>query len=109
VGKLWDVDWIEGFLAINQWARGPDAGPRGGLPPDVDLLIQQNSLAKGEVSLNRGPVRLKDIRCPYLNVICNQDTIVPPASSEPLTALVGSDDATELRLKSGHGGLVAGR
>ena len=94
-------------LGTNAATDQGDVDPAGGI--DVDLLIQQNSLAKGEVSLNRGPVRLKDIRCPYLNVICNQDTIVPPASSEPLTALVGSDDATELRLKSGHGGLVAGR
>ena len=31
------------------------------------------------------------------------------ASSEPLTRLVGSEDASELRLKSGHIGFVAGR
>ena len=31
------------------------------------------------------------------------------ASSEPLTRLVGSADANELRLESGHIGFVAGR
>jgi hypothetical protein len=35
--------------------------------------------------------------------------IVPAPSSEPLVGLVGSPDARELRLQSGHVGRVAGR
>ena len=54
-------------------------------------------------------MRLEDITCPFLNVYCEQDTIVPAPSSEPLVGLVGSPDASELRLESGHVGLVAGR
>ena len=45
---------------------------------------------------------------PYLNVFAEQDGIVPAAASEPITDLVGSDDASELRLQSGHVGFVAG-
>ena len=42
-------------------------------------------------------------------LICEQDTIVPAKATEPLVGLVGSPDASELRLQSGHVGLVAGR
>ncbi len=34
---------------------------------------------------------------------------MPPRSSEPLTSLVGSANASDLRLQSGHVGLMAGR
>jgi polyhydroxyalkanoate synthase len=90
---------------------GPRPGPvpRRRLPPDGKTLIRENALASGVIPFGRGTVRLGDIRCPYLNVFCEQDTIVPAASSLPLTSLVGSADASELRLHSGHVGLVAGR
>jgi poly(3-hydroxyalkanoate) synthetase len=57
----------------------------------------------------RGEVRLEDVTCRYLNVYREQDTIVPARSSEPLVRLVGSPDASELRLVSEHVGLVARR
>ena len=64
---------------------------------------------KGVIPFGRGEVRLKDITVPYLNVFAEQDGIVPAASSEPITTLVGSRDASDLRLQSGHVGFVAGR
>ena len=75
----------------------------------VNLLIRQNSLLDGVIPLGRRKARLKDIRCPFLNAFAEQDGITPAASSEPLTQLVGSEDASELRLHSGHIGFVAGR
>ena len=107
--NLWNDAWVEGFLAMNQWARDQVAFPGAAFRQTVQVLIRDNALARGVIPFGRGEARLADIRCPFLNVFCAQDTIVPAASSEPLTALVGSDDATELRLQSGHVGLVAGR
>jgi polyhydroxyalkanoate synthase subunit PhaC len=107
--NLWNDSWVEGFLAMNRWARDQVAFPGAAFRQTVDVLIRQNALASGVIPFGRNEVRLADIRCPYLNVFCEHDTIVPAPSSEPLTGLVGSDDATELRLNSGHVGLVAGR
>lgn len=107
--RIWDDDWTEGFLAISQWARDQVPFPGAAFRQTVEVLIRQNALVQGVIPLGGREVRLKDIRCPYFNVYCSQDTIVPPKSSEPLTALVGSPDASELRLESGHVGLVAGR
>jgi polyhydroxyalkanoate synthase subunit PhaC len=107
--NLWNDDWVEGFLAMNQWARDQVPFPGAAFRQTVEVLIRDNALLRGVVPFGRGEVRLQDIRCPYLNVFCAHDTIVPAPSSEPLTDLVGAKDATELRLESGHVGLVAGR
>jgi polyhydroxyalkanoate synthase subunit PhaC len=107
--NLWNEDFVEGFQAMNQWARDQVPFPGATFRQIVELLIRQNALASGVIPLGRGEVRLRDVRCPYLNAFAEQDGIVPAASSAPLTQLVGSDDASELRLTSGHVGFVAGR
>jgi polyhydroxyalkanoate synthase len=107
--NLWNDQWVEGFQAMNRWARDQVAFPGAAFRQTVDVLIRLNALCAGVVPYGRGEVRLADVTCPYLNVYCEQDTIVPARSSEPLTRLVGSPDASELRLQSGHVGLVAGR
>ena len=107
--NLWNDRWLEGYLAINRWARDQVAFPGATFRQTVDLLIRRNGLFEGVVPLGPRDVRLADIACPFLNVYCEQDTIVRAASSKPLVGLVGSDDATELVLQSGHIGLVAGR
>jgi polyhydroxyalkanoate synthase len=107
--NLWNDQWVEGFLAMNRWARDQVPFPGAAFRQTVDVLIRRNALLEGVIPFGRGEVRLADITCPFLNVYCEQDTIVPAPSSEPLVGLVGSPDARELRLQSGHVGLVAGR
>jgi polyhydroxyalkanoate synthase subunit PhaC len=107
--NLWNDDFLEGFLAISQWARDQVPFPGALFRQTVNTLICQNALASGVVPLRHGDVRLRDIRCPFLNAYAEKDGITPAGSSEPLTELVGSEEATELRLESGHIGFVAGR
>jgi polyhydroxyalkanoate synthase len=107
--NLWNDEFVEGFLAISQWARDQVPFPGAAFRQTVSLLIRQNALLAGVIPLGRREARLKDIRCPFLNAFAEQDGITPAASSEPLTRLVGSEDASELRLRSGHIGFVAGR
>jgi polyhydroxyalkanoate synthase len=107
--NLHNDKWVLGYMAMNQWARDQVAFPGAAFRQTVDVLIRRNALMDGVVPYGRGEVRLGDITCPFLSVYCEQDTIVPAKSTEPLVGLVGSPDATELRLQSGHVGLVAGR
>jgi polyhydroxyalkanoate synthase subunit PhaC len=107
--NLWNEEFVEGFLAISTWARDQVPFAGGVFRQTVELLIRQNALLEGVIPYGRGEIRLKDIRCPFLNAFAEQDTITPVASSEPLTRLVGSRDTRELRLESGHIGFVAGR
>jgi polyhydroxyalkanoate synthase len=107
--NLWNDEFVQGFLAVGQWARDQVPFPGAAFRQTVSLLIRQNALFAGVIPLGRTEVYLKDIRCPFLNAFAEQDGITPAASSEPLTRLVGSDDASELRLQSGHIGFVVGR
>jgi polyhydroxyalkanoate synthase len=107
--NLWNDEFVEGFLAMGQWARDQVPFPGALFRQTVDVLIRQNALFTGVIPFAGGETRLRDITCPFLNAYAEQDTITPAASSEPLTGLVGSEDATELRLESGHVGFVAGR
>jgi polyhydroxyalkanoate synthase len=107
--NLWNEEFVEGFLAMGQWARDQVPVPGALFRETVDVLIRQNALFTGVIPFGRGEIRLRDITCPFLNAYAERDTITPAASSEPLTDLVGSKDATELRLESGHVGFVAGR
>jgi polyhydroxyalkanoate synthase subunit PhaC len=107
--NLWNDEFVAGFLAMNQWARDQVPFPGAAFRQTVEILIRDNALMRGVIPFGRGEVRLKDITIPYLNVFAEQDTIVPAAASEPITSLVGSSDASDLRLQSGHVGFVAGR
>lgn len=107
--NLWNDKWVEVFLAMNRWARDQVPFPGAAFRQTVEVLIRENALASGVIPFGGREIRLADITCPYLNVFCDQDSIVPAAASEPLSGLVGSRDATDLRLQSGHVGLIAGR
>jgi len=66
-------------------------------------------LVDAAVRLGGRPVHLKDITCPFLALIAEQDYVVPLEAAAPITSLVGSEEADELRLDAGHIGFVAGR
>ena len=107
--QLWSEQRTENFLALNGWTRDQVPFPGATFRQTVDLLVRDNLLATGELPFAGGTVRLKDIKRPFLNIFCEEDTIVPAASAEPLPGLVGSRDSSDLRLETGHVGLVAGR
>ena len=107
--NLWNEAWLTSFVAMNRWARDQVPLPGAVFRETVQTLIRDNALVRGVVPFGSDTVKLADIVCPYLNVFCRRDEIVPPASAEPLAGLVGSEDVTDLCLESGHVGLVAGR
>ena len=107
--QLWNAERAENFLALYGWTRDQIPFPGALFRQTVDTLVRDNALASGEVPFAGAVARLSDIKRPFLNIYCEQDTIVPAPSAQPLTGLVGSRDATELRLETGHVGLVAGR
>ena len=107
--QLWNAGRTENFLALYGWTRDQVPFPGALFRQTVDLLVRDNALLGGEVPFAGGTARLADIKRPFLNIYCEQDTIVPAPSAAPLTGLVGSRVASELKLEVGHVGLVAGR
>jgi polyhydroxyalkanoate synthase subunit PhaC len=107
--NLWNDKFLEGYMAINTWAKDQIPFPGALCRQVVRSLIRDNALVKGEMPLGGRTVSLQSITCPYLNVTAEKDNIVPMASVEPLEGLVGSEDAETLRLPTGHIGYVVGR
>ena len=107
--NLWNDEFVEGFLAISQWARDQVPFPGAAFRQTVSLLIRQNALLAGVIPLGRKEVHLKDIRCPFLNAFAEQDGITPAASSEPLTGWWAPKMRASCAFESGHIGFVAGR
>ena len=107
--NLWNDQYLEGYQAMTQWTRDHIPFPGACFRQTADLLSRKNQLATGKVDLGDRVVDLADITCPFLNVVAENDHIVPVDAVGPLTDLVGSQDKTELRLRAGHVGLVVGR
>lgn len=107
--NLWNDEYMEGYQAMGQWMRDHVPFPGEALRQTVAQIVRGNGLMEGTLELGGEAVDMRKIRCPVLNVVAARDHIVPLAAAEPVTALVGSEDAGELRLDAGHVGLVAGR
>ncbi len=109
IENLWDDEFMDGYLAMSRWTGEHVPFPGKAFLQIVDLLIRRNCLAVGKCELGGEVVSLSSIKCSLLNVIAEKDHIVPIECASPVTTLVGSKDAVELRLPAGHAGLIVGR
>lgn len=107
--NLWNDEYVDGYQAMGHWLHDHVPFPGAAFRQTVEQLVRRNALMRGTLELGGERVDLSAIRCPVLNVIAERDHIVPLAAAEPVRALVGSEEADELRLAAGHVGLVAGR
>jgi polyhydroxyalkanoate synthase len=100
---------IEHFLAMEKWlSEGiPHAGEA--FREFIRSCYQENLLIRNRMKVGGNRVDLKAIRCPLLNIIADNDHIIPPESSESLNNAVGSKDKTILRFPAGHVGLTVGK
>jgi polyhydroxyalkanoate synthase subunit PhaC len=105
---LWNDRFVDGYQAMNGWVRDHIPFP-GGVLRDMAELVSTGGFTRGEAPLGRRRVRLADITCPFLSVLAEADHIVPVDAAAGLADLVGSKDATELRLPGGHVSLFVGR
>ena len=106
---MWNDEYVAAHQVMTQWATDHIPFPGAAFRQTAELFGRRNLLRTGSVPLGGRTVDLADIAVPFLSILGEKDHIVPPASSEPLPALVGSDDVTELRFPAGHVGLIVGR
>jgi polyhydroxyalkanoate synthase subunit PhaC len=106
---LWNADYVEAHQIMTMWINDHIAFPGACMVQVAQLFARDNLLATGRVPLGGRIVDLGDIGIPFLNIVGEHDNIVPPASTGDLTAMVGARDAEELRLPTGHAGLIVGR
>lgn len=106
--KLWSDEYVAADQAMAGWSTDHIPLP-GGVARQLSEWTRTNPLINGRIVLGGDRVRLSDIRMPFLHVTANRDHIIPEASSSPLIYLVGSPEKEQMRLESGHIGLVVGR
>jgi polyhydroxyalkanoate synthase subunit PhaC len=106
--NLWNDEFVAAYAAMAQWARDHVPFPGATLRQLAELGVRQNRLMTGSFPLGDREVRLSDVRCRVLNVMAEQDTVVPLDSSRPLRTLIGRRRVRELRLPAGHIASVAG-
>jgi polyhydroxyalkanoate synthase len=101
---------VENFLRMEKWIfDSPDQAGEAFREFARDFF-QKNLLIKGQATIGRRRVDLKNITQPVLNIYAEQDHLVPPAASTPLGDAIGSDDYTALAFQGGHIGIyVSGR
>ncbi|MNK78646.1 Poly-beta-hydroxybutyrate polymerase [compost metagenome] len=107
--RIEDREYVKGWMAMNRWVN--DGIPFAGAAYRqwISEFYQQNKLIKGELKLGGRPVLLSNIRCSVLNAYAELDHIALPCQSKPLLSVISSSDATELPIRAGHVGIVAGR
>ena len=93
------------FLRMERWLADRPHQPGEVSRQWLKELYQDNKLIKDEFVLDGETVRLRDIKCPVLNIYTETDHIIPPEMSKALRGRVGSEDFTEVVLKGGHIGI----
>ena len=105
---LWRDNYVDAHRAVNHWAWNHRAMAGPAFTEMIKDFVQDNVLMSGSARLGARPVRLESITAPTLIVIADRDDLVPPASSEPLLTMLGSDDIELLRVPGGHAGALMG-
>ncbi len=100
--------WLEDFFAMETWLNDniPVAGEV--FREFVKSMFQQNQLIKGELNVGGERVDLKQITQPILNLIAENDHLVPPNQSLTFNNAVGSTDRKTITFPAGHIGMAVG-
>ncbi len=93
------------FLRMEKWIfDSPDQAGEA-FRQFVNDLYRDNKLIDGRVELGGQRVDLGEIQMPVLNIVAEQDHLVPPASSHALGKYVGTRDYTAHSFPVGHIGM----
>ncbi|WP_375393955.1 alpha/beta fold hydrolase [uncultured Sphingomonas sp.] len=106
--KIDDEAFVKSFRMFDRW--NTDTLPLAGeyFRQMVKLLLWDNRLFHGTLSVGGMPIDLKRITAPFLHIAAQHDHIVPTQASAPLIDMAGSADKREIMLKGGHVSVVAG-
>ncbi len=109
VDRVWDDEFLDGFLAIETWGSDNVSFPGACYQRYLTELYRNNALVHDRFTLGGQPVRLADIECPLLAVTFEHDGIVPKESATVLFDRVGSRDKHHIHLSGGHVGAVVSK
>lgn len=104
-----DPAFVRTWRAMNRWVNDGVPFPGAAYRQWIRDFYQHNKLVRKELELGGRPVDLSDISCAVLNVMADQDHIVPAHQSAAFLDLVSSADKEAMTVHGGHVGIVAGK
>jgi polyhydroxyalkanoate synthase subunit PhaC len=104
--NLHNEAFVEDYLYMETWLNDNIPVPGEVYREFAKYLFQQNLLTKNRMPVGRHTVDLRKITCPLLNLMAKKDDLVPCAQTEPLNALVSSEDKESIIWNAGHIGLA---
>jgi polyhydroxyalkanoate synthase subunit PhaC len=108
--NMWNDEFVRGYQAVDQWTRDQVPFAGAAFRQLVDLLIRENVLMTGSLTLGGRQIDFTTTAATVLNVMAGSDRVVPRAAAEPAGRLVGRPEAREeLVVKGGHATFGTGR
>ena len=108
VGFMENMDnkaFVENFIRMEKWIFDSPDVPGETFRQFVKDCYHKNLLIQNKMEVGGQQVDLKNITMPLLNFYGKYDHLVPPAACELLTRQVGSRDAVDVCLDTGHIGI----
>ncbi len=97
--------FVENFVRMEKWIFDSPDVPGETFRQFVRDCYQKNLLIQNKMEVGGKRVDLKKITMPLLNYYGKYDHLVPPEACELLTSKVGSKDAEDICLDTGHIGI----
>lgn len=96
---------LQTFLRMETWLADRPDHPAAAARQWLVELYAENRLVGGRFALDGRAVDLGAVTCPILNIVAEQDHIVPPPCSRALEGLTASADYRLLPVPTGHIGV----
>jgi polyhydroxyalkanoate synthase len=103
--NMGDRTFVENFVRMEKWIFDSPDVPGETFRQFVKDCYQQNLLIQSKMEVGGQRVDLKKITMPLLNFYGKYDHLVPPEACEMIISKVGSKDAENVCLDTGHIGI----
>lgn len=103
--NMGDKDYVENFVRMEKWIFDSPDVPGATFRQFIEDCYQKNLLIKNKMTLGGRTVDLRNITMPILNIYGKKDHLVPPEACNRLISAVGSRDARDLCIDTGHIGI----
>jgi polyhydroxyalkanoate synthase subunit PhaC len=108
--NLWNDEFVTGFQAMAQWTRDQVPFPGAAFRQMVADLIRRNALMEGSWRLGGREIDFTTTGATVLNVMAQNDKVVPRPASEPVGVIVGRPGRREeMIVPGGHATFGTGR
>ena len=98
-------DFVENFVRMERWIFDSPDVPGETFRQFVEDCYKNNLLIQSKMHLDGKKVDLKNLTMPLINFYGEYDHLVPPEACNQLTSAVGSRDAQDVCLETGHIGI----